>query len=77
MADVNVILLADVIAIVLYGRCYNHQAGWYSLLFSKVANVVAILLCVADVMPTKLSCCNCYVTDVIVRVADGIAYQGG
>ena len=40
-------------------------------------HVIAILLCVADVMPTEYTCCSCYVAHVIAKVADGIAYQGG
>ena len=42
-----------------------------------MADVIALLLCVADVIPTMYTCYNCYVADVIAEVADGIAYQGG
>ena len=42
-----------------------------------MADVIAIKLFVAGVMPTKYVCCNCYVADVIAKVTDGIAYKGG
>ena len=43
---------------VLYGRWYNHRGRWYNLLLSKVADVIATVLCVADGKSTKFACCN-------------------
>ena len=42
-----------------------------------MADVIAIILCVADGKPTKLACCNRYLADVVAKVTDGIANQGG
>ena len=76
LADVIAILVAYVVAILCVVDA-KPLGRWYRLLLSKVADVIAIILCVADVMQTKYVCCNCCVADVIAKVTDGIAYHGG
>ena len=53
------------------GRCYN-------LLLSKVADVIAIMLCVADGKPNKFHVTTLLIlmADVIAKVAGGIATKG-
>ena len=62
--------LADVIANFVYtcGRCYCHH--------NFVADVIASIYCVTDVIAIDMCYCHC-VADVIAKVADGIAFHGG
>ena len=50
-------IVADVI-IMLYMIDGIIRGRWYYLLLSKVPDVIAIILCVADGKPTKFACCN-------------------
>ena len=56
----------------------NHRGRCYNLLLSKVADVIAIMLCVADGKPTKLHVTMFVnlLADVMVKVVDGIATKG-
>ena len=56
----------------------NHRGRCYNLLLSKVAHVIAILLCVADGKPTKLHVTTVVnlMADVIAKMAGGIATKG-
>ena len=56
----------------------NHRGRCYNLLLSRVADVIVIMLCVADGKPTKLHVTTLLIlmTDVIAKVADGIATKG-
>ena len=56
----------------------NHRGRCYNLLLSKVADVIAIMLCVADGKPTMLHVTTFVnlMADVIAMVADGIATKG-
>ena len=56
----------------------NHRGRCYNLLLSKVAHVIAIMLCVADGKPTKLHVTTVVnlMTDVVAKVADRIVTKG-
>ena len=56
----------------------NHRGRCYSPLLSKVADVIAIVLCVADGKSTKLHVTTFVnlMADVIAKVTDGIATKG-
>ena len=56
----------------------NYRCRCYNLLLSKVADVIVIVLCVADGKPTKLHVTALLIlmVDVIAKVADGIVTKG-
>ena len=59
------------------GQWYNHRGRWYYLLLSKVADVIAIIIFMADGKPTSLHVAIDILVDVIAKVADGIVNPGG
>ena len=50
--------VADVIAILYVVDSITIEADGIALLLGKVADVIAMIICVADGKPTKFACCN-------------------